>query len=391
MNARTAIADAAPRSIEAEQALLGAMMLNNEAYGLVAGILSPEDFSETSHQAIYAECARQITAGKTISPITLKAALPDATVAGLPIFQYLVNLSRDATTLLNLRDFAQTIRDLAIMREIMLVGQDVAGARNSLQAPDVALREAWDKLDSLRAGGPQEGANSTIGAISDRLVQETEEKRAGKPDTVPSTGLTDFDKMIGGGYRAGRLIVLAGRPGMGKTVIAVESARRVGHAGFGVGIFSLEIDDRELSARMLASEMARSHAPLDYRDILSGNLEGLAPVKVKEAADRLRNLPIQIDTTGGKRSGGPRLSDLRDSGNIEEHADVVGLLYRPHYYDQRDTKIRNGDAAALEAMNARRHDLDLLLEKNRLGPTMAVRLWCDVGKSSVDNAQMRYR
>jgi replicative DNA helicase len=101
----------------------------------------------------------------------------------------------------------------------------------------------------------------------------------------------------------------------------------------------------------------------------------------------LAQLNRGVESRDDKR---PVMSDLRASGEIEEHADVVGLLYRPNYYDQRSTEVRNSDPAALDRMDRRKYDLDLGLDKNRLGPTMAVRLWCDVGRSAVDNARRDY-
>lgn len=461
---------ALPHNIQVEQAILGAVLVNNDAYALVSGTVSRDDFFEPVHSLIFAEIERKIIAGQVASPVTLRDSFPDAKIGDdMTVSQYLARLAAEATTVVSAPDYARLIRDTATIRRVISIADDLRNARDHLRAPDVALREAWDELDRLRAApetGDEERGNIT--KLVANLVETTREAMEGKTETVPSTGLKDVDRVVGGGYRPGRLFVGAGRPGMGKSVLMAESSRRVGRSGLGVGIFSLEIDANEVSSRIIASEMARSSVPADYRDIIAGKLEGLQPKKFEEAAQRVQEYPIEIDATAGlsmfdikararvwcekwhkkgikpavifidylglirasdryrgnrvnelgeiaqgakelskylkvsvfllaqlnravetREDKRPLLSDLRESGQIEEHADVVTLLYRPNYYDQRDTKVRDMDAAAIELMESRKYDLDLMFEKNRLGPTIPVRLYCDIGKSSIDNRESR--
>jgi len=110
--------------------------------------------------------------------------------------------------------------------------------------------------------------------------------------------------------------------------------------------------------------------------ILAGQLE--VPVLL------LAQLNRGVEGRDDKR---PVMADLRASGEIEEHADVVGLLYRPFYYTQRDPRYRDRDPTAMVEIEKRKHDLDVGLDKNRLGPTTVVHLWCDVAKSAVDNSR----
>lgn len=462
MNERVAI-----HNIEAECALLGAILINNTAYGVVAGAVSPDYFFEPLHQEIYSAIGTAISASKVADPTTLPAYLPPVKIpAGhgieLTMRQYLLRLASEATTIINAPDYALLIRELWELRQICAIGAEAGTPGFS---PKDALEQAWSSLDTIRAhaaGGSAE--RSTIGAFTKIVAEEVAEPPSPDTELVPSTGFTDVDRFIGGGYRPGRLYVFAGRPGMGKTVYAVASARRVAMKGHGVAFFSLEIDGRELGARIMAADLAFGHAPIAYADILSNNLDDLARKRIAGAAERFASMPIEVDASGGltmfeiaarariyverwRRRGikpgilvidylglvtpsdryrgrkvdeageiakggkdlakrldvsvvmlsqlnrtvegrddkRPQMNDLRDSGNIEEHADVVGLLYRPAYYDQRDAGVRDGDIDALARAESRRNDLEVGLGKNRLGPTSSVTLWCDVGSSSVDN------
>jgi replicative DNA helicase len=453
-------------NIEAEQALLGAILLENGAYGAAVKHVQTEDFYEPAHAQIYDQMSRLITAGKLATPITLKNEFPDIEMpGGITISEYLARLCAEATTIINAPDYAQVIHNLSVVRSIVAVTGDLQRAPQLGYNTDEALQVAFEKLDTLRANlrGADDDA-APIGALADGLVKRM---AAGDPEKGQSitTGFSDLDKKLGGGYRAGRLFVLAGRPGSGKTVFSVASSRRVARkAGTGVIFFSHEMPQEDIMARFVASELAMTSTPLDYRDILVGELTEFERGRVAWAAETLKQLPIFIDCTAGlsmfeigararliaerwrrqgiklgliivdylglvkvadrykgnkvdelgdvARSGKilaselqttmlmlaqlnrgveqrddkrPIMSDLRASGEIEEHADVVGLLYRPGYYDQRNSKIKDLDADALAIAKAREHRLDLNLDKNRLGPTSSVPLWCDVAKSAIEN------
>ncbi len=461
-------------NMEAEQALLGAILINNDAFGAAMKHVRATDFFEPLHARIYEEAGRLITSGRKATPITLKDAFPNIKLTDEPgaltVPQYLARLCAEATTIINAPDYAQTIRDLAMMRAIIAIAGDLERAPSDGYNSDEALKQAFSQLDELRAGNSRsEEERSSIGRLAQYLVDNAETVKNGEPIPVPSTGFADIDRNIGGGFRPGRLIVIAGRPGMGKTVIEAASARRVARRGYGAGIFSLEIDGAEMSSRILADELAmmpRGTPEATYRDILTGELNDMQRSALAQASKRVQDLPIEIDATGGlsffeiaararimierwrqrgiqagvifidylglitpsdryrgrkvdelgemakaakdlskrlsvcvvllaqlsraveqREDKRPNMADLRDSGNIEEHADVVGLLYRPYYYDQLDPRVRSGDPAAIERMEARKSELQLGLGKNRLGPTATVHLWCDVGRSAVDNAR----
>lgn len=458
-------------NIEAEQALLGAIILNNDALGAAIKHVRTEDFFEPFHGQIFQEISRLITSGRKVTPITLKDAFPNIRVGDQPddptVSQYLSRLCAEATTIINAPDYAQLIHELAIIRDFIAIARDLERAPADGYNVDTCVRGAFERLDTLRL--KVSGAEQRLASISElakRLVANAEYIRTGNPAPIPSTGLTDLDKQIGAGFRAGRLYVFAGRPGMGKTILMASSARRTARRGFGVGIFSLEVDGEEISARIMADELAQTnHTPIVYRDILTGELNDGDRAALSNASERVRDLQIEVDASGGltffdiaarsrilverwkkrniqpgviwvdylglitpsdryrgrkvdelgeiakaakdlsKEIGvgvvllsqlnrmvesrddkRPAMSDLRDSGNIEEHADIVGLLYRPAYYDQRDPKIHAGDLAAIERAENRKFDLEIGLGKNRLGPTKTIKLWCDVSRSTIDNS-----
>lgn len=457
---------APPHNIEAEQGLLGAILVNNDAYGAVASIIEPEHLFEPIHRVIFEKMGQMISSRQLVTPATLKAAIPEVTIAGMPASTYILRLAQEATTVINAPDYAAHIREQWELRQISEIGEL---AREQGAIPREALTEAWSALDDLRARTTNNPADrNTIGNFAKRVLEDIDAASTGEARAIPSTGFSDVDRFVSGGWRNQRLYVLAGRPGMGKTIFGVSSARRVARQGYGVGFFSLEIDGREVASRMLADELARStnYSPIAYADILSGSLQNATDRKrIEHAQASLDKLPIEVDASGGLsmfeiaararimcerwRKRGivpgaividylglirpsdryrgrkvdelgeialackqdiakrldvacvllaqlnrgvesrddkrPNISDLRDSGSIEEHADMVGLLYRPAYYDMRDPKVREGDPDALVRAENRKHNLELVLGKNRLGPAVTVTLWCDAGSSSVDN------
>jgi replicative DNA helicase len=449
-----------PHNIQAEQALLGAVLLNNSNYGAIANLIDPADFFEPLHKQILFQMGELIVAGKSATPVTLQDAFPDVEMpGGMTVRRYLASLMAEGiNTAADLNTFTTRVRDLAEMRAILLAADAMGRAPFDGVAPEGALAEVWERLDSIRSA---HGDDTTQrGPISKHAAQLLED------DTSPvvSTGLVDLDRAIAGGWRAGRLYVLAGRPGMGKTVFGLSTARRVARKGEGVSAFLLEIDAREGTARIVADELARSSFPIPYRDIVANTLDTSQRERVGQAVERISQLPIYLDATGGlsmteiearakvdkerfaksgRRLGAvvidylgllkaseryrgqkvhelgemalagktmakrldtavillsqlnrsvenrddkrPTMSDLRDSGNIEEHADFVGLLYRPFYYIEKSPQWRNQDPETVDRGERDRLKLELIIGKNRLGPTTMIDLWCDPSLAAVDN------
>lgn len=457
-----------PCNVEAEQALLGALLINNDVYARVSGFLRPEHFAEEAHRRIYEVAAKLISEQHKATPITLKTWLGGHLLApGLTTPAYLAQLAAEATTIVNAIDYGRMVVDLAARREIISAAEETAKVAYDAPVGHAPLRIIEDSIASFRAVADrftEPGADESVDATLGSLIESAQDRLAGKAAAVPSSGFVDIDRTLAGGLRPGRLIVLAGRPGMGKTILMVVLGLRAAQYGAGVGIISLEIDRRELTARLVASAIANSDHPLDYRDILAGKLgelqiehlcntrramrnlplevceqAGLSAVQIETRAlqmhrrlarqgrrldillidylqlispsDRYRSKPVEelgeivlaakniakrlgvcvvllsqlnrgVESRENKR---PMLSDLRGSGNIEEHADAVGLLYRPEYYDKDDPEVIAGEAAARLAAAKRRNLLELHWAKNRLGPTDTTRLFCDVARSQVEN------
>jgi len=451
---------APPQNLEVEQALLGAMLINNDVYGIVSSVVDEAHFYDPAHARIYAEAGRQIGLGKRVNPVTLKDAFPDREIApGITVSQYLARLVANATTVLNALDYAERIRTLSDMRQIIFVGEKLSSAAVNSIAPDEAIKLAWDDLDALRESGtsaPTQRADLASIIRQSRLDRQSQ----GEKPFVVTTGFADLDRDLGGGWRAGRLYIVAGRPGMGKTVILCSSSRRVARKS-GAAIYSLEIDGNEIRARLTSDETARTAHPVAYRDIVSGELQPSDWLAIETAEERLSKLSLRIDASGGlsiaeiearvrvdvqriaatgqrlsvvfidylglvrvsdryrgnkvdelgevakaaknmakrlnvavvlmaqlnrgvegREDKRPNMADLRASGEIEEHADMVGLLYRPAYYLSRDA---NPSEEQLQKLERDKHRLEFIIGKNRLGPTRTVNLWCDVSMSAIDN------
>lgn len=465
MNAMSPPPQRAIASIEAEQALLGAILLNNEAFGAVADIIKPEDFCEPFHRTVYDLASRQIRDGHIVTPITLRSALPEIDFGGITTSQYLVRLVTEATTVLNARDYARDIRDHYVARQIIAIGEELRSSPETARSKGEALVDAWKQIDALRKDAQEsEDQSAYIGASARALSDRIVEIRAGVSPKAVSTGLAEYDRAIGGGYRRGRLYVQAGRPGQGKTVLGLACARRIARAGHGVRFNSLEIDHDEVSARIIAAELARTTGPVTYRDILTGQVDDAQHERIAAAAIRMQDWPLRLDCTGGltmaqiaararldkermlkagkdldvllidylglvkvsdryknnatleqgelalagknlakeldtavvmlaqlnrsvegRDDKRPTMADLRQSGNIEEHADCVALLYRPAYYLEKSAKYKSGDPASIEEMDMIRNNLELIIDKNRLGPTGTKHFWCDVALNSVED------
>jgi replicative DNA helicase len=329
------------------------------------------------------------------------------------------------------------------------------------------LDQASEQLVTLREITAQPDAAEGNADTIARIIERGEAHLRGDETGAMPLGITDLDNRLGGGLRAGRLVILAGRPGAGKTAVELALAARLAAKGVGVGIFSLEIDRDENVARLMASMLARANgaAQPEYSAITTGRMteseiESLVTLKpsfarlpieldcsasltMSQVEARAKRMALKLERRGqklgvvfvdylqllkmqdrykgnqvaeygeavlhaknmAKRLGvavvllsqlnrgvesredkRPNMGDLRGSGNIEEHADVVGLLYRPAYYNFKDPKVITGaDPAAYDLAMARRNDLHVIFDKNRLGPPGETLLYIDVARCFVDS------
>lgn len=453
-----------PHNVQAEQALLGAIFVNNESWDRVSDIVQYEHFYEPVHQRIYQLCSNLIREGKKATPVTLKTFLPaDADVAGLPIDKYLARLAAEATTVINAPDYAKTIRALADRRGLLDISRELE--RQALEGDETLevseiVEDAEERLFDLvsfeREGN---GFMSFTDAVKDSIDHAAKAYQRDGGLSGLATGLLDLDNHLGG-LQKSDLIIIAGRPGMGKTALATGIAYHVasnyrgqprpdGHMetveGGIVGFFSLEMSAEQLATRVISEQsevpssrirrgdireaefekMANkakdiSSIPLyieqrgglsiaqlcsrarrlrrqrgmdlmvvDYIQLLSGthNRQGNRTQEVTEITTKLKalakelNIPIlalsqlsrAVEQREDKR---PQLSDLRESGSIEQDADVVMFVYRDEYYLAKAEPKEAGDAwfeweTKLKAAEGK---ADIIVDKQRHGPTGTVQV-----------------
>lgn len=437
-------------SHETEQALLGALFVNNRAFEHVADILSASDFGLPVHGKIYDAIGSTIAGGGPANPITLKNQFAaDDSLRLVGGAGYLAKLAAAAVTVTNSRYYAQTIADLARRRDIVLAAQDTIAdaAVVDIERPaNVVLDEAEERLFRIADRGAREGTLCALGDVLKSTIGHIEAAyKQGGAITV-DTGLTDLDRIISG-MGAGDLVVLAGRPSMGKSAAAGTIAVNAARAGKRVVIFSLEMSREELAQRWLAgltgiSTDRQRHGQvashdwerlIDAQSVLSGlpimvdDQPRLSVPQMRQRARRLRRRygldlmivdHLQLVRQGGKQESRrieigdassmlkaiakelgipvlllsqlnravehrddkrPTLADLKESGDIEQDADVVMFLYREEYYAERqEPKYRQGETQ--EAFGGRVADwqdqlrrcrglAEIAVAKNRHGRT----------------------
>jgi len=454
----------APQNIEAEQALLGAILVNNEAFYRVSDFLMPEHFYEPVHREIYEIAGKIIRAGKSATPITVKTYLPDQLVAEMTMPQYLARLAAEATTVINAADYGQAIYDLAIRRNLIQIGEGMTStaydADVEMTAPkqiEEAEKQLFDLAEKGQYNGGFQGFNE---ALTEAIKMAGEAYQRDGTLSGTATGLTDLDRMMGG-LQKSDLIIIAGRPGSGKTSLGTNIAFHVarswqgeitpdGHRkttnGGQVGFFSLEMSAEQLATRILSEQ-----SEISSSDIRRGNIHESQFARLVDVSNMLSTIPLYIDDTGGlsisqlaararrlKRQKGldlilidyvqllsgssrkanenrvqelteitttlkalakelevpiialaqlsraveqrddkhPQLADLRDSGSIEQDADVVLFIYREEYYlKNREPKEGTPEHLAwMEEMEKVHGRAEVIIGKQRHGPTGTVQL-----------------
>ena len=312
LNQREAPFRVAPHNIEAEQALLGAILINNDAYDRVSDFLKPEHFSEEVHRRIFDVASQLIRAGKVATPVTLKTFLGDADLGGITIPQYLARLAAEATAIINTEDYGRTVHDLATRRDLILIGEDIVNGAYDAPvdvSPRDQIEEAERKLYSIAESGRYDGG---FQRFSDALTSAVDMaakafERDGGLSGI-STGMSDLDKIMGG-LQASDLVIVAGRPGMGKTALATNIAFNIAKAyefrqkpdgshetvnGGIVGFFSLEMSSDQLATRMIAEQAQVASYKIRRGDITEQDFHRIA-----EAAREMQQIPFYIDHTGG--------------------------------------------------------------------------------------------
>ena len=272
-----------PHNIEAEQALLGAILVNNEAFYGVSDFLEPKHFFEPIHQRIFELAGDLIRVGKRATPVTLKSLLPaDLDIAGLNVNQYLARLAAEATTIINAEDYGRTVCDLSSRRDLITIGEDMVNLAYDAPVDATPLSQIENAEQALyELAGTGKSPNTTrsqaqtVQAALDRAVRA--HKSPGSLAGL-STGFDGLDNLMGG-LQSPDLIILAGRPGMGKTALATSIARKVAHTEKPVKFFSLEMSSEQLGMRMLAE-----CASVPSNDILRGKFSSEDLLRMREVA-----------------------------------------------------------------------------------------------------------
>jgi replicative DNA helicase len=450
-----------PRNLDAEQALLGAILINSDAHGRVADILEPQHFSDPLHGAIYQAAAKLIADGRQATPITLKTFFDGAEpVREMPVPVYLGRLAINAATIINVHDYARTIVDLWTRRQLILTGEDMVNAAYNSPVdfpPKEQIEEVERRLYALAENRTMGHVIAEPVAVRDEFARVFEAYRNPEAAKVGiSTGLADVDRKLGGGLQPSDLIILAGRPAMGKTALAGTILRSIDRPAV---FFSLEMTAEQIARRMISaetgiptdrlrsgdlSEAEASHLVraertmmdrIEARGVILDQTGGISIANLATRARRLKRQVgielvivdyLQLVTTGSSRrdgrvqevseiSGGlkalakelnvpvlalsqlsrevekrqdkrPFLADLRESGSIEQDADVVMFVFREEYYVRQQQPSNDAERAArLAKLKECGGKGEIIIGKHRHGSTGTVDVHFDATTTLFSN------
>ncbi|MFI5445447.1 replicative DNA helicase [Polaromonas sp. UC242_47] len=425
-----------PHSIESESSVLGGLLLDNGAWDRVGDLLVDEDFYRFEHKLIYAAAGALINASKPADVITVYEYLQNLGKAdeagGL---SYLNSLAQYVPSASNIRRYAEIVRERAILRKLVAASDEIATNAFNPQGRDVAsiLDEAEQKIFKIGEQGSRmkQGFQSMDTLVVDLLDRVTEMSENPNDVTGVPTGFYDLDNMTSG-LQAGDLVILAARPSMGKTALAINIAEHVAlNEGLPVAVFSMEMGASQLAVRIVGS-IGR----INQSSLRTGKLSDDEWPRLTEAIEKLRTISLHIDETAGltvselranarrlarqcgklglivvdylqlmsvssgmaeenratavgeisrglkmlakelqcpvialsqlsrgveaRTDKRPMMSDLRESGAIEQDADIIMFIYRDEYYT-KDACKEPGVA-------------EVIISKQRNGPTGTVKL-----------------
>ncbi len=293
-----------PHSVEAEQSVLGGLLLENDALDKIADLLAASDFYRHDHRLIYEHIARLIEHNRPADIVTVAESLDNAAelsaVGGLA---YLGALAQNTPTAANIRRYAEIVRERAIMRKLVEVGSGIAESAYSPQGRDAQqlLDEAEARIFQIAEGGKRstEGfldIKVLLPQVADRIDQLFQRDNQSDVTGIP-TGFSDLDSMTSG-FQPGDLIIVAGRPSMGKTAFSLNIAENVAlDTGLPVAVFSMEMAATQLAMRMIGSV-----GRLDQHRMRTGRLEDEDWVRLTTALGRLNEAPVFIDEGAGLNS-----------------------------------------------------------------------------------------
>ncbi len=437
-----------PHSVEAEQSLLGGLLIDNTAWDRLGGILSDKDFYRPEHALIYKVITRLVGDNHPADVITVHDAIKSEQGGDLVSVDYLNSLAQNTPSSANIKGYADIVRDRSILRRLIEVSDSIV---NSAFVPEgrsvrTLLDEAESRILQIGEDGSRKADYLEIEPLLRSVVARIDElynRQGGSDITGIATGFIDLDKQTSG-LQKGDLVIVAGRPSMGKTSLALNIAENVALSeGLPVVIFSMEKSGEQLASRLLGSV-----GRVDQSRMRTGKLQDDEWPRVTDAIARLSNTQILIDETGSLSSlelrararriarnfGGtlglvvidylqlmsgsgqenrateiseisrslkslakelqcpvvalsqlnrgleqrpnkrPIMSDLRESGAIEQDADVIMFIYRDEVYHP-DTTTDKGMA-------------EIIIGKQRNGPIGTVRLSWQGPYTKFDNLAM---
>ena len=293
-----------PHSVEAEQSVLGGLLLENEALDKVADILRPADFYRHDHKLIFQHISKLIEHNKPADIVTVAESLEiSAELSSVGGIAYLGALAQNTPTAANIRRYAEIVRERSVMRKLVEVGSGIAESAYNPQGRDAQqlLDEAEAKIFQIAEGGKRSNEGFVdikvlLPQVADRIDYLYQRENQGSVTGIP-TGFNDLDEKTSG-FQPGDLIIVAGRPSMGKTAFSLNIAENVAlDAKKAVAVFSMEMGATQLATRMIGSV-----GRLDQHRMRNGNLEDEDWVRLTTALGKLNDAPIYIDEGAGLSS-----------------------------------------------------------------------------------------
>lgn len=447
--------DDLPHSMEAEQALLGAVLLSPRAILELTERLTPDEFYHPAHSVIWQamlDCERGGV--KPDLPAIAARLKGDEAFAQSGGSKYLAGLAAGAVTAANAKDYAATLRDLHQRRVMIYAGRDLVQRAGCMDTPAAQIAAAHaTELDPVLTGGAARDVRHVEACMDEAIADWQEAAKAGKPLGL-MTGLHRLDHLLRG-LRPGRMGVIAGRPAMGKTAMALTLIRAAAAQGAVVGMWSLEMDGADLAQRILCAEAGINPEDADMGRLRADDFAALMGVRQRYAqmgvyiddspaltpsALRARAMQLKrrkglglivVDYIGlmdpdfrrGTRAEDvgeitralktlskeadapvialsqlnrgveqrddkrPMLSDLRDSGSVEQDADFVAFLYREEYYLTREEPGPQSHKWPewREKLNQAQGKAEIIVAKQRRGPTGTALVRFDGAATSFEN------